>query len=77
VHKTRHQFYDAVLLHILFHHKMEGALIFKKIFEKNKAATVFKFLSNTNNFLEDIQIMRSLQVRIFLPAAIAVRLRRS
>jgi lycopene beta-cyclase len=77
VHKTRHQFYDAVLLHILFHHKMEGALIFKKIFEKNKAATVFKFLSNTSNIFEDIQIMRSLPVRIFLPAAIAVLLRRS
>lgn len=76
VHKTRHHFYDAVLLHILFHHKMEGAAIFRKIFEKNKAATVFKFLSNTSNVFEDIQIMHSLPIRIFLPAAIKVLLRR-
>ena len=76
VHNTRHHFYDAVLLHILFHHKMKGAEIFKKIFEKNKAATVFKFLSNTSNIFEDIQIMRSLPTSIFLPAAIAVLFRR-
>jgi len=77
VHNTRHQFYDAVLLHVLFHHKMEGAEIFKRIFAKNEAATVFKFLSNTSNLLEDIQIMRSLPTSIFLPAAIKVLLRRS
>jgi len=72
VHNTRHQFYDTVLLHILFHHKMEGAAIFKRIFAKNKAATVFKFLSNTSSIMEDIQIMRSLPTRIFLPAALRV-----
>jgi len=77
VHNTRHQFYDAVLLHILFNHKMEGAEIFKRIFAKNKAATVFKFLSNTSSFLEDINIMRSLPTHIFLPAAIKVLLRRA
>ena len=77
IHNTRHQFYDAVLLHILFHHKMEGAEIFKRIFAKNEAATVFKFLSNTSSILEDIQIMRSLPTRIFLSAAIKVLLRRA
>jgi lycopene beta-cyclase len=77
IHNTRHQFYDAVLLHVLFHHKMEGAEIFKRIFAKNDAATVFKFLSNTSSFLEDINIMRSLPTHIFLPAAIKVLLRRA
>jgi len=77
IHSTRHQFYDAVLLHVLFYHKMEGAEIFKRIFAKNEAATVFKFLSNTSSLLEDIQIMRSLPTRIFLSAAIKVLLRRA
>lgn len=77
VHNTRHQFYDAVLLDILFHHKMEGAEIFKRIFAKNEAATVFKFLSNTSTIMEDIKIMRSLPTHIFLPAAIKVLLRRA
>jgi lycopene beta-cyclase len=77
VHNTRHQFYDAVLLDILFHRKMEGAEIFKRIFAKNEAATVFKFLSNTSTIMEDIKIMRSLPTSIFLPAAIKVLLRRA
>ncbi len=77
VHNTRHQFYDAVLLDILFHHKMQGAEIFKRIFAKNEAATVFKFLSNTSTILEDIKIMRSLPTSIFLLAAIKVLLRRA
>ena len=77
VHNTRHQFYDAVLLDILFHHKMQGAEIFKRIFAKNEAATVFKFLSNTSTILEDIKIMSSLPTSIFLPAAIKVLLRRA
>ena len=76
VHHTRHQFYDAVLLYILENQKMAGDEIFARIFKKNRAATVFKFLSNTSNLMEDIRIMLSLPTQIFLPAAIQVLLRR-
>ncbi|NBV10966.1 MAG: lycopene cyclase [Chitinophagia bacterium] len=76
VHYTRHQFYDAVLLYILEHKKMEGDEIFARIFKKNDAATVFKFLSNTSNLIEDIRIMLSLPTQIFLTAAIKVLFRR-
>jgi lycopene beta-cyclase len=55
---------------------MAGDEIFARIFHKNKAATVFKFLSNTSDFLEDISIMSSLPTSIFLPAAIKVLFRR-
>jgi len=77
IHNTRHQFYDAVLLYILDHQLMVGSEIFKRIFQKNRAATIFKFLSNTSTLMEDIRIMRSLPTSIFLPAAIKVLLRRS
>jgi lycopene beta-cyclase len=76
VHYTRHQFYDAVLLYILEHQKMAGDEIFARIFKKNTAATVFKFLSNTSSILDDIRIMSSLPTSIFLPAAIKVLFRR-
>ena len=76
VHHTRHQFYDAVLLYILEHQKMAGDEIFARIFKKNTAATVFKFLSNTSSLLDDIKIMTSLPTQIFLPAAIKVIFRR-
>lgn len=76
VHHTRHQFYDAVLLYILENQKMAGDEIFARIFKKNTAATVFKFLSNTSSLLDDIKIMTSLPTQIFLPAAIKVLFRR-
>ncbi len=76
VHHTRHHFYDAVLLYILEHKKMAGDEIFARIFKKNDAATVFKFLSNTSTMIEDIRIMVSLPTQIFLPAAIKVLFRR-
>jgi lycopene beta-cyclase len=76
MHQSRHRFYDAVLLYILQHQKMEGKKIFSRIFKHNKAATIFKFLSNTSSFIEDILVMRSLPTRIFLPAALRVLLRR-
>ena len=76
VHHTRHQFYDAVLLYILENQKMAGDEIFARIFKKNTAATVFKFLSNTSTLIDDIKIMTSLPTQIFLPAAIKVLFRR-
>jgi lycopene beta-cyclase len=76
VHYTRHQFYDAVLLYILEQKKMAGDEIFARIFKKNDAATVFKFLSNTSSLLDDLKIMTSLPTQIFLPAAIKVLFRR-
>jgi lycopene beta-cyclase len=56
---------------------MEGSEIFKRIFEKNSAATIFKFLSNTSTIWDDIKIMKSLPTSIFLPAAIKVLFRQS
>jgi lycopene beta-cyclase len=76
MHNSRHRFYDAVLLYILKHKKMEGKEIFSRIFKKNKAATIFKFLSNTSSLMDDINVMRSLPTRIFLPAALRILFRR-
>ena len=76
VHSTRHQFYDAVLLHILEHKKMAGDEIFARIFKHNNAPTIFKFLSNSSNWVDDFNIMRSLPTPIFLPAALRVFFRR-
>jgi len=73
--KTRHSFYDAVLLDILYNNKMSGAEIFTRIFSKNKAATVFRFLSNTSSIFDDIKIMVTLPTRLFLFTAIRVLLR--
>jgi lycopene beta-cyclase len=62
--------YDAVLLNVLHHHKMGGAKIFESIFSKNKTERVLRFLDNESSILEDLHIMNSVPMKIFLPAAL-------
>ena len=62
--------YDAVLLNVLHHHKMQGDQIFEAIFSKTKAATVLRFLDNESSLIEDLQIMNTVPIGIFLPAAL-------
>jgi lycopene beta-cyclase len=61
--------YDAVLLNVLHHHKMEGAKIFESIFSKNTVENVLRFLDNESSIFEDLKIMNSVPTKIFLPAA--------
>ena len=63
------QLYDSVLLNILHYKKLSGDIIFKDIFKKCTPKTIFKFLDNESNLLEDIQIMNSVPTNVFLKAA--------
>ncbi|MBC7720419.1 MAG: lycopene cyclase [Pedobacter sp.] len=62
--------YDSVLLNVLHHKKLNGDKIFADIFEKNTPKTIFKFLDNESNLLEDLQIMNSVPTTIFFKAAV-------
>lgn len=62
-------FFDRILLHVLLSKKLNGDTIFGLIFKHNAPETVFRFLDNRSNLLEDLQIMRSVPTSIFLPAA--------
>lgn len=62
--------YDSVLLHVLQQRKMPGDTIFTAIFQKNPMVRVLRFLDNESSIPEDMQIMRSVPSRIFLPAAL-------
>jgi len=63
-------FYDAVLLRVLTRRKMSGDAIFSSIFRDNDPETVLRFLDNKSSFLEDLRIMRSVPISVFLPAAV-------
>ena len=69
---TRKKFnlYDSVLLNVLVNKKMSGADIFARIFQNNSPQTVLRFLDNETNFMEDLQIMRSVPTKIFLRSAL-------
>ena len=62
--------YDSVLLNVLYNHKMNGEEIFSRIFQNNPSQRVLRFLDNETTFAEDLHIMRSVPMGIFLPAAI-------
>lgn len=62
--------YDSVLLHVLQKRKLNGDAVFAMIFQHNPPQRVLRFLDNETNILEDLQIMRSVPARIFLPAAL-------
>ena len=62
--------YDSVLLNVLHNRKMSGDKIFARIFQKNPTERVLRFLDNESNLWEDLQIMQSVPVGIFLPTAL-------
>jgi lycopene beta-cyclase len=64
------KFYDSVLLNVLHYKKLNGDAVFADIFQKNSPNTIFRFLDNNSNLLEDIQIMNSVPTFIFLRAAL-------
>ena len=68
--RKRFKFYDSVLLRLLLKGEPEGKEIFTRLFERNKAATIFKFLDNESSIAEDISIIRTLQTAPFLKAAL-------
>lgn len=72
----RFQFYDSTLLHILAKNKLPGKEIFTRLFQKNKASTVFKFLDNETALGEDLKIINSLPKKEFLSAGIREILKR-
>ncbi len=68
--KWKANMYDGALLHVLKNRKMEGQQIFSRLFKKNGAGAVFKFLDNETSLIEDINLLSGLPVSIFLPSAI-------
>ncbi|MBA4196774.1 MAG: lycopene cyclase [Chitinophaga sp.] len=68
--KRKFKLYDDVLLDVLQNKKMKGAELFTCIFQKNNPQTVLQFLDNETGLLQDLKIMSSVPMKIFLPVAI-------
>ncbi len=68
--QKRFALYDAVLLQVLWHNRLEGKAIFSDILAKQSIQTLFRFLDNETTLLEEVAIMHSVPTNIFLRAAI-------
>jgi lycopene beta-cyclase len=66
----RFHFYDSTLLHLLAKRELGGKEIFSRMFKKNKAEQVFKFLDNETSLSEEIKIMSTLQIGTFFKAGV-------
>lgn len=62
----RFEFYDRLLLLILFYEPTLGKNIFSLLFKKNRIASVFEFLEGRTSIIQDIRILLSLPFRPFL-----------
>lgn len=67
---SRFRFYDSVLLAILNNNTLPGDVIFSKLFQKNNAGNVFKFLDNETALFEEIKIISSLPTMPFARTAV-------
>jgi lycopene beta-cyclase len=65
----RFRFYDSVLLRVLAERKLKGADIFYRMFLRNKAWKVLRFLDNQSTLAEEILIMHSTKKQVFIAAA--------
>ncbi len=66
----RFSFYDSVFLRILKEGSLSAEEIFARLFSRNPAALVFRFLDNDTSLAEEIKLMRSLQIGVFTLAAV-------
>ena len=66
--KSKYKFYDKVFLQVLKDENHKGEWIFQEYYRKNNSATMFRFLDEESNLLEDIKVMLSLFSFSFIKA---------
>lgn len=67
---TRYTWFDKVLLNVLVRNRVPGAVVFKKMFQKNPIERIFQFLDNESNVLEEIKLISTLPTIPFLKAGL-------
>jgi lycopene beta-cyclase len=63
---TRFWFYDLIFLDVLYQNNHLGSNLFTQMFRNNSPKIIFKFLDEKSNFLEELKIMSSFSVGIFI-----------
>lgn len=66
--KRKYKFYDTIFLKVLKDENHKGEWIFEQFYCKNESKTMFKFLDEESNFLEELKIMQSLFSWSFIKA---------
>jgi lycopene beta-cyclase len=64
--QKRFRFYDEVLLNILYQKNKKGPEVFERMYSKNKAHEIFKFLDEETTFTEELKIMWNTDRLLFM-----------
>ena len=64
----RFNWYDRVLLHVLFHKKVKGSRIFYLLFKNNKIKRLFAFLDNESTIFQEFYLLNTLPQFPFMKA---------
>lgn len=70
----RYLFYDRIFLNVFLNRRHRPADIFTKLYQRNRAAAVFRFLDEENTFSEDLRVMWAVPKLPFARAALDVLL---
>lgn len=70
--RKRFFFYASVLLNVLEQKRLPAAEVFARLYERNPASQIFKFLDGETNLWEEIKIMNSTKKLKFIAAVIDV-----
>ncbi|MES2795534.1 MAG: lycopene cyclase family protein [Bacteroidota bacterium] len=73
---TWKKYLDSVLLNVMKYKRAPQSEIFTSLFSKNKADSIFKFLSEESTLFEDIKLMNSVPKLPFIKSAIDEFLKR-
>ena len=63
---NRFIFYDSIMIDVLYSKNEIGGEIFKKMFKMNKPKLILKFLEEKTNIFEELKIMSTFPIKIFL-----------
>lgn len=66
--KSKFWFYDLIFLDVLANHNEEGSALFSSMFKKADTKTIFKFLDEESNLIEDLKIILSVPPKRFIQA---------
>lgn len=64
--RNRFWWYDLLFLDVLSRHNHKGSFLFSRMFRYNKPATIFRFLEERSSPKEELQIMRSFPLGLFI-----------
>ncbi|MDG1760749.1 MAG: lycopene cyclase family protein [Flavobacteriaceae bacterium] len=67
---NRFRFYDLLFLDVLHRYNEKGSMLFSKLFQKNSAQRIFRFLDEQSSIKEEVKLMRTMPTGLFILAFI-------